>query len=449
MSPKNGARLDMRALLYLAIPVSLQSLIQSFLGMIDQIMVGQLGEVAVAATGIANKPSFIMIYTLFGVTAAASIYAAQYSGSGDAKGIAKVMRATFLSGLAIIAAFSCAVYAAPRFIIGIFSTDAAVVGAGTTYLLITSASFLPLMVTLACSSILRSTGMQLIPLITGIGSVAVNTALNAVLIFGLFGFPALGVAGAAIATVAARTLEAIALVIIMKRANAEGRIGEALCVRLDRGFFGAFMATAFPAMCNELFWSLGDSAYSVIYGRMGTREIAAMSLTYPVVGLSIGFFSGLSSATGIMLGQKLGAGKFDEAKSLSRSFFALGVAGSLIAGAIILALSHPYVTLYRVSPDVRALAVAVLSIYSLVMWIKVSNMIVLGGVIRSGGETRYTFWLDMLGTWAIGIPLGVLGSFVLRLPLPAVYAAIAAEEALRLALGLRRMESGKWMRKLS
>jgi putative MATE family efflux protein len=445
---KSHYRTDLRAILLIAIPISLQSLIQSVLGMIDQVMVGQLGEVAVAATGIANKPSFIMMYTLFGVTAAASIYAAQYAGSGESKGLARVMRATLVSGLAIVAIFSAAVYSAPRGILGIFSTDRAVIDTGTTYLLITSASFVLLMITLSCSSILRSTGRQNIPLITGLCSVAANTALNAVLIFGLFGFPALGVAGAAIATVIARTLEAIALVIIMRITKSHGRIGEAITVGFDKGFFAAFMATALPAMVNELLWALGDSAYAAIYGRMGTHEIAAMTLTYPVVGLTIGFFSGLSAAAGIMLGNKLGANLFEEAKALARSFFRIGVVGSAAMGALVVLASGPYVALYNVAPDVRSTAVSIFLVYALIMWIKVSNMIVLGGVIRSGGETKYTLILDMIGTWVIGVPAGLLASFVFHLPVQAVYAIIAIEEAFRLALGLRRMASGKWMRKL-
>ena len=449
LSGKRGFSLDARELVAIAVPVSLQSLIQSFLGMIDQIMVGQLGEVAVAAVGIGNRPSFIMLYALFGITTAASIYASQYVGSGEKGGLGKVMQSTFGSGLVIALVFASAGLAVPKLLASLFSSDASVVGAGAIFIRITAISYLPLMVTLSCSSMLRSTGYAHVPLFTGMASVAVNTGLNAVLIFGLFGFPALGVAGSAIATLAARSLEAVALVVVMQVLKTPGRPSEAFVPRFDSAFFGIFMITALPAMCNELFWALGDAAYSVIYGHMGTGELASMTLTYPVQSLTIGFFTGFSTAAGIMLGARLGRGEFEKAKSMSRDFFALGVIGCLATGALVAIFAGAYVSLYRVSDDVRSGAATIIWIFSGVLWIKVSNMIMLGGVLRSGGQTKYTLFLDMLGTWGIGIPLGLLGAFVLRLPLPAVYAMITLEEAIRLALGLRRVATGKWMQKIA
>lgn len=449
LSGKRGFSLDARELVAIAVPVSLQSLIQSFLGMIDQIMVGQLGDVAVAAVGIGNRPSFIMLYALFGITTASSIYASQYAGSGEKGSLGKVTQSTFVSGFAVAIAFTLAGLAAPGFLAALFTGDAGVIDTGAAFVRITALSYLPLMVTLSCSSMLRSTGHAHIPLFTGMASVAVNTGLNAVLIFGLFGFPSLGVAGSAIATVVARSLEAIALVVVMQLVKAPGRPSEAVGARFDSAFFALFMVTALPAMCNELFWALGDAAYSVIYGHMGTGELASMTLTYPVQSLTIGFFTGFSTAAGIMLGARLGRGEFEKAKLMSRDFFGLGAIGCLATGALVAIFARSYASLYRVSNDVRSGAVTIILIFAGVLWIKVSNMIMLGGVLRSGGQTKYTLFLDMLGTWGIGIPLGLLGAFVLKLPLPAVYAMITFEEAVRLALGLRRVATGKWMKKLA
>jgi putative MATE family efflux protein len=448
LSKKRGFSLDARELLAIALPVSLQSLIQSFLGMIDQIMVGQLGDVAVAGVGIGNRPAFIMLYALFGITTAASIYASQYAGSGEKGGFGKVMQSTFASGFVVALVFASAGLAAPEMLASLFTSDSSVVEVGATFIRITALSYLPLMVTLSCSSMLRSTGYAHVPLFTGMASVAVNTGLNAVLIFGLFGFPSLGVAGTAIATLAARSLEAVALVVVMQVLKVPGRPSEAFAPRFDSAFFGVFMITALPAMANELFWALGDAAYSVIYGHMGTKELASMTLTYPVQSLTIGFFTGFSTAAGIMLGGRLGANDFEKAKKMSWDFFRLGVKGCVAIGIAVSIFAGSYSSLYRVSDDVRSGAMTIIWIFSGVLWIKVSNMIMLGGVLRSGGQTKYTLFLDMLGTWGIGIPLGLLGAFALKLPLPAVYAMITLEEGVRLVLGMRRVASGKWMRKL-
>jgi len=454
IDPREGGA-TFRDVLRLAIPVSVQSLVQSFLGMVDQIMVGQLGEVSVAAAGIGNKPSFILIYALSGITAAASIFASQYAGAAASgkdsvpgesrRKLARVMRATLLSGFALTAAASAAVYAMPALLMSAFTADPAVRAEAVSYLLITSTSFLPLLVTVSCSALLRSTGRQHIPLVTGFSAVVLNTTLNAVFIFGFAGIPAMGLAGAAVATAIARFAEAGALLVIMKKLDAPGRVGEALSVRLDKGFPALFFASALPAVCNELLWALGDSAYAAIYGRLGTHEIAGMTLTYPVVGLTIGFFSGFSAAAGIMVGGKLGSASFREARCLGRFFFGFGAAGAVLLGVLVALFAAPYASLFRVDPAVRDIAVSILLLYAIVMWVKVSNMIVLGGVIRSGGQTRYTLVLDILGTWGIGVPLGLTAAFALHLPVQAVYALIAVEECVRLSLALTRMRSGKWM----
>ena len=412
-------------------------------------MIGQLGESTVAAVSLGGRPGFILIYTLSGITAAASIFASQYEGAGDKSRHAQVMRSTIFGCLILTLPFFLASVFIPEALLKIFTSDAAVISSGISYLRICSLSYIPLIFIMACSAILRSTGKANIPMITGIVAVILNTGLNAVLIFGLLGFPAFGVEGAAVATVISYLIEAIILVIYMQKKSHGGNVVQAFKVRCPKDFIWAFFTTALPAIGNELLWAVGDAGYTAIYGRMGTEQLAAMTLTFPIQGLTVGFFSGLSAAAGIIIGSFLGGEKTERAYTASWDFFKLCIIGCVAMGVMIIVGSGLYVGFYNVSEEVRLLAKHLLVIFAFFLWVKVSNMVMLGGVLRSGGQTKYTLFLDVLGTWGIGIPLGIIAAFLLKLDIRLVYTIISIEEIVRLILGLARVKSKKWMKTLA
>lgn len=438
--------LDAKKLFAIALPVSIQSLIQNMLGMIDQVMIGQLGDTVVAAVSLGCRPGFILIYTLSGITAAASIFASQYEGAGDRSQHAKVMRSAIFCCLLLTLPFFLLAVCASKTVLRIFISDAAVINVGADYLKICTVSYIPLIFIMTCSAILRSTGRANIPMIAGIGAVIVNTVLNAVFIFGLFGCPAFGAKGAAAATVISYIAEAVVLIVYMQVYFPEGGVVRALKIHCSKDFARTFLITALPAIGNELLWALGDSGYTAIYGRMGTEELAAMTLTFPVQGLSVGFFSGLSAAAGIIIGNLLGAQQTKQAYTAAWDFFKLCIVGCAAIGLVIAACAGLYVDFYNVSENVRIIAKQLLVIFAFFLWIKVSNMVMLSGVLRSGGQTRYTLFLDVLGTWGIGIPFGIIAAFVLCADIRFVYILISIEEIVRLMLGLVRVKSKKWMK---
>lgn len=438
-----------RNLISIALPVSMQSLIQSVLGMIDQIMIGQLGSGAVAAVSLGGRPCFVMLYALGGIAAAASIFASQYEGARDSGRHANVMRATLSGAFVITVPFLVLSVFFPEILLSVFTRDAEVISVGKSYLQINAAGYIPLMVTVSCSAVLRSTGYTQVPLVTGFISVAVNTALNALLIFGLCGFPEMGSNGAAIATVIARTAECVILIAFMQKKKHPASIQNALSCRNEIPFARLFYITALPAIGNELIWALGDAGYTAIYGRLGTAQLAAMTLTFPVQGLTIGFFSGLSAATGILIGNVLGAGNFDGAYRMAWKFIRTSIALCLIMTAVLFALARFYISLYKVEEQTGIYAQQLLYIFACYLWIKVCNMVIGSGILRSGGKTKYTLFLDVLGTWGIGIPLGLLGAAVFKLEVTHVYALLSLEEAVRFVLGLARIKSRKWMQNLA
>ena len=204
-----------------------------------------------------------------------------------------------------------------------------------------------------------------------------------------------------------------------------------------------------PLLATEFLWSLGQSLNTFIYGHISNEALAAMSITGPVQGLFTGALSGVSQAAGILIGKRLGAGDYDGARRESVRLTWYGVAGALVLSALLLLLRGPYVLLYRVEPEVQAGASALLALFAILAPVKVTNMILGGGILRSGGRTAYIAVIDLLGTWLIGAPLGLVTAFVLRLPVTWVYFILSLEEVARLLMELRVFRGGRWMRTLS
>lgn len=445
MNGKLIKQLNFKTLFSIALPISIQSLLQSSLGMIDQIMIGQLGETAVASVNLGTRLMFIMVYSLSGISAVSSIYTSQYEGAGTKEKHSAVMKITILEGLLCVLPFLIAGLFFPQQIVRIFSEDNTVIQKGANYLFITAFGFIPKLFSISISAILRCTGKAKITLITGLSSVAINTVLNLIFIFGLGPIKAHGVEGAAIATVIAIFIEATINIIYLEKTKHPSRLSLAIKAKADKGFYKKFAITTLPAIGNECFWALGDAIYSGIYGHMSTVSLAAITLTFPIQGMSVGFFSGLSAAAGVIIGNNLGAKKTKEAYTLAWDFFKLCIIGCGIIGILIVLFGSVYLKFYNVTDEVKLYTKSLLAIFACYLWVKVSNMVMLGGVLRSGGKTRYTLILDLIGTWGIGIPLGFLCAFVFKWNILMVYTAINIEEVIRLTLGLIKVKSKDWI----
>ena len=408
-------------------------------------MIGQLGETAVASVNLGTRLMFIMVYSLSGISAVSSIYTSQYEGAGTKEKHSAVMKITILEGLLCVLPFLIAGLFFPQQIVRIFSEDNTVIQKGANYLFITAFGFIPKLFSISISAILRCTGKAKITLITGLSSVAINTVLNLIFIFGFGPIKAHGVEGAAIATVIAIFIEATINIIYLEKTKHPSRLSLAIKAKADKGFYKKFAITTLPAIGNECFWALGDAIYSGIYGHMSTISLAAMTLTFPIQGMSVGFFSGLSAAAGVIIGNNLGAKKTKEAYTLAWDFFKLCIIGCGIIGILIVLFGSVYLKFYNVTDEVKLYTKSLLAIFACYLWVKVSNMVMLGGVLRSGGKTRYTLILDLIGTWGIGIPLGFLCAFVFKWNILMVYTAINIEEVIRLTLGLIKVKSKDWI----
>lgn len=436
-----------RELRQIAVPVTLQCLLQSSFSVVDQIMTGQLGSVSIAGIGLGGKFSSIYSVAAAAVASVAGIMIAQYIGGKDDKEAGRSFYTNLAVSLVLGAVFTALSLLLPTQILGLYTRDAATVAKGAEYLRIYALSFLPMAVTSILSAYLRCVQAAKAPLYASIFASLANTGLNYILIFGKLGLPAMGVRGAAWASAIAQLLGCLAtlgLFLRLKRGR-DWRIP--FEIRPDRAHTRQYLAVFLPMLACELLWSLGENVYASIYGHVGTQAFAAMTLTNPLQSLVIGSLSGVAQAAGVMIGKRLGAGDCGSAYRDSKRLLYSGLLFSALLSLLVLLGSRYYVRIYRVEDAVRQMTMGLLMVYAFIAPVKVQNMI-LGGILRSGGRTTLVLAIDLTGTWLFGVPLGLLAAFVLKLPIAGVYLLLSLEECVRLLLGLAALRRRKWMQKL-
>ncbi|NLM37499.1 MAG: MATE family efflux transporter [Firmicutes bacterium] len=432
-------------MLTLAIPVAIQNFIGSFLNMVDTVMVGQLGETAIAAVGIANQYFFIFMMFLIGLSAGCSVFIAQFWGTQDLKNIRRILGVGLGSALVISAVFMVGGLLFPRQIIMVFNHDPQVLAEGSRYLQIVLGGYLFSGITFIYVFALRSVGNTLLPMAISTVALFCNVFFNYMLIFGKFGAPALGVAGAAVATVIARVVESSVLLAVVygRRTVLAATLSELL--DFDFSFLRKAYRTILLVLLNEICWGMASLVYAVVYGRMGTQAVATIQIVNTITNLFMVVIFGLSSAAAVMIGNRIGAGDIKEAKADAQRFSVLGVAVGVALG-LLLAVSSPYLLkAFKVSPMVRHSTQTIIYIVAVVFFIRIYNIIAIVGILRGGGDARSSFLLEGFTMWFIGVPLTVVGAFALRLPVQLVYALSLGEELSKALLCLWRLRSGRWI----
>ena len=437
-----------KTLLHLAIPIAAQNLVSSSLNMVDTIMIGGLGEIEIAAVGQANQLFFLFSLLLFGVNSGSAIFTAQFWGKRDVKNIRRVLGIGLMTSIIAAAFFTVLALIFPKQVMSIFSSDIVVITVGSDYLRIVGWSYVITAITFTFSSILRSTEQAKIPMIFSIVALLTNTVLNYVLIFGKFGFPMLGVKGAAIATVIARVLETVLMLVFVyaKKHVPAASINEMMDLSME--FVKNFFKTTIPVILNESLWALGMTVYAVVYGRIGTGAVAAVNISGTVEKIAMVFFFGISNAAAVMIGNRIGAGEEDKAYDYAKKLLTLGSLLAVVMGAILILSSGFILTFFNISYEVSIAAQRILWIFALFMPIKMFNLINIVGVLRSGGDTKFSLFLDVVGVWAIGIPLALFSGILLGLPVYWVVLMVAADEVFKIIFGFRRFTTRKWINNL-
>jgi len=432
-----------------AIPIVIQNAISSSLNLVDNVMIGRLGATSIAAVGLANQLFFIMTLILFGTYSGISIFISQYWGNKAYEKLRNVMVVGISIGFSVASVFFIIAFFFPVAFLTLLSGDAALVAAGTPYLRIVSFSYLLTSISFAFGFSTRGIGKAHLPMKASVISLGINTVLNAILIFGLFGFPALGVIGAAIATLIARIIE---FIIILR--GIYGGIPY-LAVQLSdfknvtRQTYRQILKTALPVIFNEGFWALGMTTYAYVYAHMGTLQMAAVQIANMINSLFFVISMGLGNAAMVMLGNKLGAGEIETAIEYNKKFLWLGTLSGVVVGALLAVLSPITIPiLFNLSNEGINLTIMTLQVMALLTPFRFYNTIVVIGTLRSGGDTIFSMLLELGSVWLIGVPMAFFAGFTLNYPIYIVVGLVGLEEVCKALLGLPRIKSKKWAKRI-
>ncbi|KIC05576.1 Multidrug resistance protein (Na drug antiporter) [Ligilactobacillus ruminis DPC 6832] len=434
-----------KSLCKIAIPVTLQSMLQASFSIVDQIMIGQLGETNISAVGLCGNFSLIFSVVIGAVSTVAGILIAQFIGAKETTEAWCSFDVSLICGIVISALFLLAAGVFPSQILGLYTKDMSIINTGAVYFRIVALSYLPMAVINILSSWLRCKEHATIPFLASLGAVVANTGLNYLLIFGKFGFSCMGIKGAAIATFISQLFNLAIIVIGFVLCTRKDGDTPILSLHFKKITIRDYLIMILPILISEFLWSLGQNVESAVYGHLGTSNLAAYTLTGPIQGLIVGALSGLSAAAGVMIGKRLGMKEYDKAYIESKKIMYAGLFGSVTVSALLILLAGVYTEFYRVDDNVKELGKILLIVFALYAPVKVENMILGGGIIRSGGNTRIIMIIDIVGTWCIGIPLCLLAAYVFKWGIVGVYTLLTTEELFRLAVSLIIFIRRKWI----
>ena len=453
-----GDRAFYRHVLLIAVPILIQNGITNFVSLLDNIMVGQVGTAQMSGVSIVNNLLFVFNMCIFGATSGAGIFTAQFHGSLDHEGVRHTFRFKLLICMTLAAGGIGIFIGWGKELIQLYlqgegnaETIAAALEYGIGYLKIMLLGLVPFALTNAYSGTLRETSKTVVPMVAGIIAVCVNLALNYVLIFGHFGAPALGVNGAAIATVVSRYVE-LAIVALWTHLNPEKNPfipGACRTLHIPRKLFRAICVKGLPLLVNEFFWATGMAFLNQCYSIRGLDIVAAFTIATPLSNISSVAFMAMGNAVGIIMGQMLGAGTDAETvKDSNRKLIFISVASCAVFGGLMAAVSGIFPQLYNTTSGIKSIATALICVTAAIMPFNAYTTSAYF-TLRSGGKTAITFLFDSGFVWCVIVPLAYCLSRFTALPIIPLYAACQATDLLKCAVGYWMIKRGTWIQNLA
>ncbi len=447
-----GDKSFMRILVSLALPIAIQNLLTSSFSLVDTLMVSSLGDVSLAAVGMAGQWSWLLNMISFGICSGAAVFLAQYFGEGNRRGMVHTYGLSLSIGLAVALFFMLVGGAVPEGVIRVFNRDGQVVAAGSQYLKIAIFSYPAILLNMLVNTVLRSTKRVRLPMVVSFFTTALNAALDYGLIFGAFGLPRLGISGAAIATVISAWSGPVIIFICMAVTRDEIFFAP---IKSLFGFSGAFAASflkrAMPVVLNETLWGLGTVVYNAIFSNMGYEYSAAVSILRTFENIALAFLIGLINAASVIVGQDVGSGNIRSGIKTAKKFMVAVPALCLVIGACFVFFRFSLVSFFNfggtLSEKTLSAALSIFMVAGLELAVRNIPYVAICGVFRAGGDTKTGMKYEMLTLWAISVPMTFLAAFVLKLPFVAVFTcSLLCEDVLKSFLCLRHYQSNRWIR---
>lgn len=433
----------------LAVPIMLQNMITIGVNMADTIMVGSLGESALSAVALANQ--FVNIYqcSCMGIGQGASIMTSRFWGMKNYKAIKQTITITTRICLVLGILFTILTYFFPEFIMKIYISDPDVVAEGIRYLRMLSVSCLLMGLSLTYSNIYRSIGNAKWPLISSTVAFMINIGCNYAFIFGKFGAPVMGVEGAALGTLIARIFEFFFicgyLVFFDKKINYRMKDMLLNCSNLTK----EFTKISLPVIISDTLYGFGNSAVSMVMGKIGSQFVSANSITLVTQQLCTVFIQGAAQSSSVIVGNTLGEGNIDRAKQEANLFLKMGLWMGVLSSIIIIVISGPIISLYNITPKTAMIAKQLMYSIGIIMLFRGMNSIMTKGVLRGGGDTKFLMVADILFLWVASIPLGYLTGVIFHLPAFWIYFFLKIDEVMKCVWCVWRLRSGKWIKSIS
>lgn len=437
-----------KKLLAIALPVAAQSVITTGVNLVDTIMLGQLGEVALSASTLANQ--FIMLFTFLcmGISMGASVLTSRFWGAMDCRNLKKVIAIAVRFGTLLACVFTVANALWPEQIMSLYTHEQDVIAQGTVYLRWSAITYLLTAISTVNTNIMRSVNLPRIPFVAAAVAFFINIGANYIFIFGKLGVPAMGVAGAALGTVIARVVECSIICGCFWFAD------ETVGFRVPDIFIHCgdmlpdFLKVSLPVMFSDGLLGIGDSAIAMVMGRIGAQFVSANAITVVVQRISTIVITGIAFASCFVTGQTLGEGKVESAKKQGTTFALLGFGIGILAGAIIFVIREPVINAYNITDGTRQIAEQLMDAMSILVVFRAANSILTKGVLRGGGDTRFLLVADTAAMWVIAIPMGILSGLVLKLPPFWVFFCLQSDQVIKSFWCLWRLRSGKWIKKV-
>lgn len=430
----------------LALPIALQQFMTALVGACDAIMLGKLSQDAMSAVSLATQVTFVFNLFMFAFMAGENMFVAQYYGKGDYTGISQVFSLVTKICGCIAVVFLAGTLFFPEQLMRILTNEETLVVLGSEYLRVIGISYVFSGIAQTFLAIMKNCGaVNMSTLINGV-MVILNIALNAVFIFGLSGFPKMGIKGAALATVLATVVQflwSVGYVLCRIRAV---KFSLKSC---EKKLFGRFWQKAVPLLINNLAWGIGFSMYSVIMGHLGTDAVAANGIANISKNLVVCFCLGLGNAGSIIVGNRLGADRLQEAKEVGETLTKTAIIAGIVSGLVLIALS-PFITkMVDLTPTARGYLQKMLLISSYYIAGKSVNCMTIGGIFAAGGDSKFGMLCDSVTLWCIIVPLGCICAFILKLPVMIVYFVLNLDEIIKLPVVYKHYKKYKWIKNLT
>lgn len=434
----------------LVVPIVIQNILNAAISSADVVMLKFVGQSAISAVSLATQYANILFSVFFGLGTGVTMLCAQYYGKGDLKAIDIVQGIAMRFAIISSVAFALAALFIPELMMRVFTSDEELIKVGVEYIRWISISYLCMGIIEVYMSVLRSIGRVAICTILNVGAFFVNIGINSIFIFGLFNAPKIGAQGVAIATSATRLMELVGCIIISINSKDVKLAVKSIFIR-NKVLFKDFVRLSLPALFNDVVWGLGFSMYSVIIGHLGSDAVAANSFVVVARNFGTILCFGIAGGGTILLGNILGENKLDLARIYAKRILKMTIIGGIVGGLMVVA-AIPFIVMYAKN-TLTATAIHYLKIMLLINGYYISgtavNTVLIAGVFRAGGDSKFGLICDIIDMWVYAVPLGLISAFILKLPVLVVYFLLCTDEFVKWPWVFKRYKSEKWLKNIT